>query len=402
MLYSVFFGINNFEKQYKNFIFKSIFVKNKVEYILLCCLIHRYGSIKDLITYHNNVNRIDWYYQLDEEDLEFCLNIAQRQLYRFGCHDLIKDMINSELSLDNTPLTAMFTRGINFFFHQRSINMSDKLNQKFKIKEKANSLRVVCQELDLASQVFQLPFIKNQYEIGDIDLLIIDKRLSEFCKFYIPGIKIIERSPLIEIKDELNTPIPPNLYKFVDGLESNYYNKIYFVPINYAYASHSEITISARKKGIFGPFLDTLKLNKNDLIDDIDNKKFMCLSLSSSLTSSFRKNNFEKLFPKIKELIGDHQIINLTPNLSKDELEKLENILNKKVIIPKINLFYDLYQIAFLMSISEFNIVPNNNLMEIGGAVGNKTYVLDHFKRLKYYKVAKDDYFFWSNIEVLN
>lgn len=406
LLYLFFYFKNSESKlKYNKFLNLEIKLKSYFEYLILLASINHYGTEDDFVNFH----KTEWYLDLDEKSLIPSLNYAVRILYRKGYHSLneveyipfIQKNNKSNLNLINLYLE----KDVKKFLHLRSIVAAKKFNSIIGFKDKDllnDSVNSVGQEIDLSGQIFQLPYVKSQFLKSEIQSIIIDERLKQITETYIPGINVITRENDNILKNKKNKYVP-KLHKYFGKLDNNEINKLKFVPINYSFSDHEKCVIDARKNGIFKDLLN--KCEKENLFKEteyITNSKFICLSLSSNISNKIRHINYGKLYDKIQKLIDNkYKVVNITPNLTEIEISHIEKKIKNKIINPKIDLFNDLNHVAYLMYKSEFNIVINNNLMDIGGATGNLTYVLDPHRRLQYY-IRDNNYFFWSNIKIIN
>lgn len=404
LLYLFFYFENLGSKlKYNKFLNLEIKLKNYFEYLIFLALIIHHGTEDDFVKFHKS----KWYVDLDEKSLNSSLNFSVRILFRKGYHALNEvEYIpiiekHSNLNLINLYLE----KDIKKFLHLRSIKSADKFNRIIGYKNKkltTNIVNCVGQEIDLSAQIFQLPYVKSQFLKSEIQSIIIDERLKQITENYIPGIDIISRENDNILKNKKNK-FAPKFHKYFGKLDNNKINKLKFIPIKYSFSDHEKCVKDARKNGILKDFLN--KCEKENLFKDtehITKSKFICLSLRSNISNKIRFINYEKLYDKIQKLIDNkYKVVNITPNLTDIEISQIEKNIKNKIIYPKFDLFNDLNQVAYLMYKSEFNIVINNNLMDIGGATGNLTYVLDPHRRLKYY-IRDNNYYFWSNVKIIN
>jgi len=404
LLYLFFYFENLGSKlKYNEFLNLEIKLKNYYDYLIFLALIIHHGTEDDFVKFHKS----NWYHDLDEKSFIKSLNFSVRILYRKGYHELNEVKYipiiqkQSKLNLINLYLE----KDIKIFFHLRSIRAANKFNSIIGYNDKKlikNSVNCVGQEIDLSAQIFQLPYVKSQFLKSEIQSMIIDERLKQIAENYIPGIEVIPRENDNILKNKKNK-FAPKFHRYFGKLDNNKINNLRFIPIKYSFSDHEKCVIDARKSGILKNFLN--KCEKENLFKDteyITKSKFICLSLRSNISNKIRYINYEKLYDKIQKLIDNkYKVVNITPNLTDIEISEIEKNIKNKIIYPKFDLFNDLNQVAYLMYKSEFNIVINNNLMDIGGATGNLTYVLDPHRRLNYY-IKNNSYYFWSNVKIIN
>ena len=354
----------------------------------------------DLLTFHNG----EWDSEFgDEENIKEknkAHAFAFKVLYRTGLHELAKKLsekANTQVLYEGPG--ALFTTDLESRLDDRIRKITSKANLVC-LNSKFGKYKLVGAELDLAAQIFQLPRIKAAKEETNeqIDGLIIDERLKEFAEWYLPGMAVYGRKPQRKIEEQ--QLVLPRFHLYTDGLPRRVRNNFVFIPINYGNMGHSNIIETAKKNGIFQDFLEYKNISAE--LYGLTRNDYVCVSLRSNRYSAYRMNNWTYLIEKMRLLIGSKTVVNLTPNINLEEIDKLNSIFDIKIVQPKVDLWDDIYGVAAIMSGAATNITIMNNLMEIGGAAGAKTYVVDPHKRLSVWEDKNNgSYYFWDTVNTI-
>lgn len=271
------------------------------------------------------------------------------------------------------------------FYDNRAIKLCNRANSILFKKEFGLD---VGYNKDLAEDITSIPYVIELDRLQKVRIILTDIRL----KFIFSQLKI-NAKVIFKNKQKKNKFIFEKYNWCFSGLNLIHSSKLHFQPI-----PHSKLFIDNYKDGI--------KINyNNDILSKLSlhPKKFICISFGSSQGGLVRTS--EKIINFYIDFLKKNKqkkILVLDPIIDIN-FQNIVNNYNIDLVDRKdVDFFNDLESVFSLMHYSEFNVVTPNNLCEIGGFVGNKTYLINVGKVNLTHSKDGNTHFLWNSINFLN
>jgi hypothetical protein len=369
---------------------------------LICALSNQNFTYVDFIekTLFKHIRRKDHY------KLQRTFTIIASHYYKTGNLKKLRDLC-STINYPNHDwkMYLAFSQGhVTKALNERSGMLLNSLLSFHDKKNNSSTFKTLTPEKDICGEAFNSMY----YEVLNKDIpnlsITCDERLHNILSNNFKDVIFIPKTPPYRQKTnpEKFNKIHYYLRRYLDN--SSYENTIKneFITLDYSkYSEHKKIKLN-RQKGWLKPSRKLQDLWKERLTTEEKNKVIV---ISSNSTFSSKARNihmvgleyWEKIF-QIENCI----FININAAVSRTQCTKLEKEHNIKIFTPDINLFDDFDNLLAIMSISDYAILPANNLMDFAATVGLKTIVFSPTNIMKSWTYKEENtYIFSDNVQFI-
>jgi len=276
------------------------------------------------------------------------------------------------------------------YFFRSDFARATTLNRILNKKHSKSNHELIVPQPDIVHFFFKIPYICHYAKRNPKKIIyfLVDERLF----LLLSNIKI---KNLNFIKFKVNDNKLIKLYRELADKKSFYFLKKYnFKIIPYHnYRFNKQINKSYKNGWIK---TNDLNAQEKNLFYINDNKINIGISLGSTLKRDSR--SIYDINPKDIQFLDSkkYNLISLAPGLKTSDVQKYFSIK-----IPKFDLFNDFVNLTKLISHCDYVICNHNNIMDIAGAVGTKTFVISNTHQMKCWSIKGNQYKIFSKVNFI-
>ena len=314
-----------------------------------------------------------------------------RLLYVYGHKSALKVYLKKiNPSLTENLYSSIISKSREDYFSISDLKRVVGLNKVLFKNVSASNHEVIVPQPDIVHFFFKFPYIYHYAKSNQKKIIyfLVDHRLFPLISNYkIQNLKYIKFK-----RGDKN--LIPYLSTIVDTKSLNILKKCNFSKIPYSKYRFSKKIVESYKKGWIKNINLSITEKKNFFIDD--NKINIGISLGSTLKRDNR-SIYDINLDEIKFLNSKkYNLISLQPNLAKKDTQKYFSIN-----IPKFDLFNDFVNLTKLIGACDYVICNHNNIMDISGAVGTKTFVISRTHQMKCWSIKGNQYKISSKVKFI-